>query len=152
MSKIETQGLPRERTDSDLRAEYGESGVPDAPFAEHCHHLRNRPGVMRSLYNLYANWVSFRVLDEFSKPPGFPPILLFWGRSNRILPLAAGEELARRLKPDQFEIVDGCGQMVFREQPELVNKRTDDFLKRRIAMSPASAGAPTLERSPAAGA
>jgi pimeloyl-ACP methyl ester carboxylesterase len=56
-----------------------------------------------------------------------PPIYLIWGRSNHILPIASGEEFCRRLRPDRFEVFEGCGHLLIRERPAEINQRIASF-------------------------
>jgi len=125
---LETRGMPRKDTALALRSQYGDEPVDDPEFAEYIHQLYNKKGQLRSLYNLLSNWESFRPLDEFTRPAGFPPTYLFWGRSNHILHVDSGTELARRLQPDRFEVFDRCGHLLMRERPDTINQRIETFL------------------------
>jgi len=130
---LEAQPLPRAETDKGLLSQYGEAPPDDAEFAEYIHELYNRPGQMRSLYNNLSNFASFAALDEFVKPAGFPPLLLFWGEANQILPVAAGAALRERLQPDRAEVFAGCGHLLMRERPEAINRKIETFLGRQHA-------------------
>jgi pimeloyl-ACP methyl ester carboxylesterase len=83
---------------------------------------------MRTLYDLLSNSASFGAIDQIKRPAALPPVYLFWGRSNRVLPVKSGEELCRKLQPDRFEIFEGGGHLLMREQPELISKRIESFL------------------------
>jgi pimeloyl-ACP methyl ester carboxylesterase len=138
---LDRTGLPRKQSAEILGSQYGDAPPDDPEFGEYIHRLYNRSGQMRTLYNLLSNSKSFGALDSFTRPAGMPPVYLFWGRSNRVLPIRSGEELCRHLKPDRFEIFEGGGHLLMREQPELINKRIESFLNQSGALRPAAAGA-----------
>jgi len=129
VGRIETEGMSAEETAESIRIQFARGGAcPSAEFAQYLHELYNRPGQMRSLYTLLANWKSFAAVDHFTKPPGFPPSMLFWGAENQILPEPEGLRFAERLAPDRFERLEGCGHLAMMEQPRRVNAAIDDFL------------------------
>ena len=90
---------------------------------------------MRTLYNNLSQFATFRVLDEFSKPQTFPPVLLFWGGVNQVLPAAAGEEVRDRLQPDRCVVLPECGHLGMRERPAEVNQEIAAFLQTTAASS-----------------
>jgi pimeloyl-ACP methyl ester carboxylesterase len=134
--RLELEGLPRQATDASLEMQLGDPAAPDPDFAAHTFHLYNKRGQMRVFYNSLSQFASFRPLDEISRPPGFPPVLLFWGGSNKILPLHGAAELAASLRPEQFEVLPGCGHLAMRERPDEINRKIEAFLA-------APAGAPS---------
>ncbi len=107
----------------------------DPEFAEYIHRLYNQRGQMRTLYNNLSQFATFRVLDEFTKPRSFPPILLFWGGVNQVLPAAAGEEVRDRLQPDRCVFLRNCGHLGMRERPAEVNEEIEAFLRATAALS-----------------
>jgi pimeloyl-ACP methyl ester carboxylesterase len=132
-------GLPRKQSDQILGSQYGAAPPDDPEFGEYIHHLYNRRGQMRTLYNLLSNAASFGALDRCARPPGMPPVYLFWGRSNQVLPVKSGEELCRHLQPDRFEVFDGGGHLLMREQPDLINQRIASFLAQCATPPPVAA-------------
>jgi pimeloyl-ACP methyl ester carboxylesterase len=121
-------GVPRKSSAQILGSQYGDAPPDDPEFAEYIHRLYNRPGQMRTLYNLLSNSASFGALDTIARPDGFPPVYLFWGRSNHVLPVGSGEELCRKLQPDRFETFEGGGHLLMREQPGAITQRIESFL------------------------
>jgi pimeloyl-ACP methyl ester carboxylesterase len=138
---MDRAGLARKKTAAILGSQYGDGRGNDPEFAEYIHQLYNREGQMRTLYNLLSNSESFRALDEFTRPAGFPPVYLFWGRSNHILPVASGEKLCRHLRPDRFEIFEGGGHLLMREQPDTISQRIKAFLAESTAPRAVAAAA-----------
>jgi pimeloyl-ACP methyl ester carboxylesterase len=55
--------------------------------------------------------------------------LVLWGEHDRLIPLARGEELARRIPNAQLEVIPGAAHLPLEEQPELSNKALEEFLR-----------------------
>jgi pimeloyl-ACP methyl ester carboxylesterase len=125
---LERRGVPPKQCAEILNSQYGDTPPDDPEFAGYIQRLYNRKGQMRTLYNVLSNARSFGALDTLTRPDGFPAVYLFWGRSNHVLPIAAGEEFSQRLQPDHFEVFEGCGHLVMREQPEVTSQRIESFL------------------------
>ena len=127
--KVDRLGLARKETARLLRSQYGKHPPEDAEFAAYIHHLYNREGQTRSLYNTLSVFDTFRPVDEFNRPAqGFPPVCLLWGRENFILPASAGEKLRARLRPERAEWLEGCGHLPMRERPALINRIIEEIL------------------------
>lgn len=127
-NQMEAAGLPREETDRMLRSQYGAAPPDDAAFSEYIFALYNRPGQMRSLYNVLSNFDDYRTPDEFTLPAEFPPVFVIWGQANFILPATAGEEFCARLQPTRKEFLPGCGHLLMRERAADVNQLMESFL------------------------
>jgi pimeloyl-ACP methyl ester carboxylesterase len=56
------------------------------------------------------------------------PTLLLWGRHDRLIPVAHGEEYARLIPGAQLKVVDQCAHMLPYEQPEAFVEQTTNFL------------------------
>jgi pimeloyl-ACP methyl ester carboxylesterase len=136
---LDRTGLPRKQSAQILGSQYGAAAPDDPEFGEYIHHLYNRRGQVRTLYNLLSNAASFGALDRCTRPPGMPPTYLFWGRSNQVLPVKSGEELCRCIQPDRFEVFDGGGHLLMREQPDLINQRIASFLAQSATPRPVAA-------------
>ncbi len=55
--------------------------------------------------------------------------LIIWGEKDRIVPMAAGEKIVRKLRQARLEIVPGAGHLLQQEAPEKVYEIIKDFLK-----------------------
>ena len=137
---IDQNGMPREQTEAGLQMQLGATRTGDDPeFAEYMHRLYNQRGQMRTLYNNLSRFDTFRVLDEYTKPAHFPPVLLLWGAMNQVLPASAGEEVRKRLQPERCEFLAGCGHLPMREKSAEVNQKLESFLQATVA-GPAQVG------------
>lgn len=56
------------------------------------------------------------------------PVLLVWGRHDRILPLAAGQDLDRELRQSRLVVVEGAGHCAMFEEPDEFLDLTTNFL------------------------
>jgi pimeloyl-ACP methyl ester carboxylesterase len=108
-----------------LRWQCGARALADRSFREYVEGLYRSPGEWRIFCNI--DYGTFAHLDDFRRPPGFPPTLVLWGNENRIIKAPAGRALARRIGADRAEFWDGCGYMIMRERPEATNRVLEDF-------------------------
>ena len=46
------------------------------------------------------------------------PVLVVWGREDKIVPLECGERYVKALRHAKLEVVDGAGHFVEMEKPE----------------------------------
>jgi pimeloyl-ACP methyl ester carboxylesterase len=58
------------------------------------------------------------------------PTLVVHGDADRVVPLANGELIARRIPDAELVVVPGCGHVVQLERPDELNRVIDDFLAR----------------------
>lgn len=57
------------------------------------------------------------------------PALIFWGRADKIVPLANGERLSKAVPNATLVIVDRAGHMPHEEAPDAIRKALADFLR-----------------------
>lgn len=57
------------------------------------------------------------------------PILLLWGRHDRIVPLRVGQRLNRDLPHSRLEVIEGTGHVPMEEKPHAVWQHTASFLR-----------------------
>jgi pimeloyl-ACP methyl ester carboxylesterase len=58
------------------------------------------------------------------------PVLIIWGRDDKILPLEAGRYLHSKLKTSDLVLLDHIGHVPHWEVPDTFNRLVLDFLKR----------------------
>ncbi len=58
------------------------------------------------------------------------PVLLLWGRQDRIIPLSQGERLKREIPGAQLKVIEDCGHNLQEEKPEETFSIMDSFLSR----------------------
>ena len=63
------------------------------------------------------------------------PLLIVWGREDRLIPLSCGEEMHRELPGSVLAVIDGCGHLAPIERPARVVSEIVNFL----GVGPASA-------------
>ena len=66
------------------------------------------------------------------------PTLVIHGELDRVIPLAAARELARRVPAWELKVLDGVGHVPMMETPTLFLKVVRDFVRDRIAPAPAT--------------
>lgn len=65
------------------------------------------------------------------------PALVVWGRNDQLIPLAMGEELARRLPGSQLAVIDDCGHLPPAEKPAEFAQAVIEFLAQPLPKSSA---------------
>ncbi|HYB03459.1 MAG TPA: alpha/beta hydrolase, partial [Nitrososphaerales archaeon] len=58
------------------------------------------------------------------------PVLIIWGKNDKILPLEVGKYLHSKIKASTFVVLDGVGHVPHWEVPDIFNKLVMDFLMR----------------------
>jgi pimeloyl-ACP methyl ester carboxylesterase len=65
------------------------------------------------------------------------PLLVIWGRQDRLVPVDHGEALAARVAGSRLEVLDGCGHCPQIERPDLLLPLLEPFLH-PVALHPES--------------
>jgi len=68
------------------------------------------------------------------------PVLLIWGRHDRIVPVEYGRVLASRVPTAEFTVIETAGHLPHIETPGIVNHLLVDFLERHPPAPPAREG------------
>lgn len=58
------------------------------------------------------------------------PVMLIWGKNDRITPPFVGEEFHRLLPTSSLEFINKCGHAAMMEQPEEFNRILDNFISK----------------------
>ena len=65
-----------------------------------------------------------------------PPVLVVWGRQDRILPLAVARQFEARLKHARLVVLDRVGHCAMFEAPGRFNRLALSFLRRQLVAVP----------------
>lgn len=57
------------------------------------------------------------------------PVLLLWGREDRLVPVRRGDRLLRRLPHARLHVIERCGHLPMLEQPAAFNRAMRGFLR-----------------------
>ncbi len=99
--------------------------LPDFASRAAIQHLQENAWVVeRSLQSMESG----RDLMDFKLGEIHQPTLIVWGKLDQLIPLAAGEELHRKIAGSSMLIVDGCGHLTPGECWRPVLHGTLDFL------------------------
>jgi pimeloyl-ACP methyl ester carboxylesterase len=80
----------------------------------------------------------------------FPPIAVFWGDRDTLIPIAHGRAFVAATEGTRFKVFEGCGHYPFQQQPEAFVAALREFLDDPTA-PPVRLRAPTAQaREPAA--
>jgi pimeloyl-ACP methyl ester carboxylesterase len=60
------------------------------------------------------------------------PVLVVWGRQDRLVPLARSNRLLRRLPQARLHVLEQCGHLPMLEQPGAFNRAVDGFLREAL--------------------
>jgi pimeloyl-ACP methyl ester carboxylesterase len=60
------------------------------------------------------------------------PILVVWGREDRLVPLSRSRRLLRRLPHARLHVIEQCGHLPMLEQPAAFNRTVDGFLRQAL--------------------
>ena len=88
------------------------------------------PQQTQSRLNLTKGLSTFNKFShEFDRPSHLPPVAVFWGHQNRVLPLTNGLRFCERLQPERMQIVEGAGHLAMAEKPDYINTQIEQFLE-----------------------
>lgn len=98
------------------------------------------PAQTQSGLNVIKGLSSFNKFShDFIRPPFLPPIAVFWGRQNCVLPVNNGLRFCTRLRPTRTYIIENTGHMSMAERPKYVNAQMENFLNLIGTDNPVSA-------------
>ncbi len=104
-------------------------------FARLYYEMFFRPGSVRTFMGILHATVTLRgarpdILEPIRDGLGTiaSPVLILWGRHDRIVPVAQGVEAAGRIPGARLHILEHCGHMPNIEYPEEFNRLVIEFL------------------------
>lgn len=79
---------------------------------------------------LIEGLTTFSKFDHFQDDPSeLPPLQVFWGKENKVLPLHRGELLMAKLQPQACHIYPEAGHLLMAEKAESFNQDVSHFLR-----------------------
>jgi 4,5:9,10-diseco-3-hydroxy-5,9,17-trioxoandrosta-1(10),2-diene-4-oate hydrolase len=116
---------------------YNPALIPD-DLVEALYQERRRSGNKEALLRMLRAGVTLRgvkspmvMKDQLGSLSA--PTLVLWGRHDRVVPLAHGEEAARRLPQGRIHVFEECGHWPHIERQEEFNRVLVEFLLGREA-------------------
>ncbi len=104
-------------------------------FVELYYRLFSRPGFRKFFLRLLRQIVNFQGGREEILAPIrnnlsriIQPVLIVWGKDDRVLPVEGAHTAAQNLPNARLEIFEGCGHIPFFERSETFNKLVLEFL------------------------
>lgn len=76
-------------------------------------------------FNLSDQRISYEIVGRQGRP-----VLLIWGREDRIIPFANSDMIRNAIPHTIFHAIEDCGHIANFEKPEMVNPILIDFLMR----------------------
>ncbi len=105
------------------------ASVPiDQAFVDQWFANLDTPGAKRAATQVLRHYGKDLRALEARLPDIVHPALVLWGQSDRIVPRATAESLARRLGDGRLEIFDCSGHCPMEEEPALFNREVLRFL------------------------
>ena len=68
------------------------------------------------------------------------PMLVIWGRQDRLVPLRRSAEILRRIPHARLQVLERCGHLPMLEQPGAFNTVVREFLRAALAAPRARPG------------
>lgn len=116
-------------TDSVLKEIVHDHSLLTPAVIERSNQNRRRPGIIKPLMamrNALPSW-------ETDFAPRLTtithPTMIIWGESDRVFPIAVGEELHHRIRGSTFVRIPNAGHMPQWEQPALVNRSLITYIQ-----------------------
>lgn len=110
---------------------YGPNGLKgelDSEFIDHLRMLFKKPEQMINLTSVLVNIKSYQAIATPPKDIWLPPICVFWGEWNQVLPAESSIGLCASYNFKEFHVIKDTGHFLMREEHEKVNFIMDQFL------------------------
>ncbi len=122
--------MPRWLTGMVLRYQVKDIGPISAQTKQHLRSLNAEPENVQNLGLLVEALHQSTSLNSLTLPADFPPTMIIWGESNRILPAKQGKRFADDLGVSAFHLMSG-GHLVMLEQPNNTAERIVAFIRQQ---------------------
>jgi 2-hydroxymuconate-semialdehyde hydrolase len=116
---------PRQAKNPLLNSYYNKS-VIDLPLIQLSKIFNKEARTLETTYRV--NQVNKNGIRRNGKPPVTHPVLMVWGREDRIIPLLRSERLLPHWQNVQFEVIDNAGHACHEEKPDDFNLLVKHFL------------------------
>lgn len=95
--------------------------------------MNARPGSARAFARTVRDIIDWRgqrrgFSERVHEVGALPPIAVFWGDRDKIIPIAHGRTLVESLEGVMFVTFEGCGHYLHREQPDAFARALREFL------------------------
>lgn len=95
--------------------------------------MNAKPGSARAFARTVRDIIDWRgqrrgFFERVNEVAQLPPIAVFWGDRDRIIPIAHGRKLVKALEGVVFVTFEGCGHYLHREQPDAFVRALRAFL------------------------
>jgi pimeloyl-ACP methyl ester carboxylesterase len=113
-------------------------GIVDREGARWMREVNARPGTARAFARTVRDVINWRgqtrhFLDRARDIRKFPPIELFWGDADRVIPYAQALKTVQLLRGAKLTSFAGCGHFPQHQQPRALAEALLDFLDRPAA-------------------
>jgi len=116
----------RERPDEKIEAAFYDPSILDQAFVEHVQDMLNRPGTSAAALAAVRGQRYEQVEKRYATID--KPVLLLWGREDRITTLEMGERLVRQLPRAEMIVYPRCGHFPMIEAAAASNRDLVRFL------------------------
>jgi pimeloyl-ACP methyl ester carboxylesterase len=126
LNRLLSEVLPRSLVEKDIASAYGDPRRITPELVDRYFELTLREGNRAALAQRMQGLALGAHADRIAKLR--VPTLILWGRRDKLIPLAAGEEFARRIPGSRLVIYDDLGHVPQEEDPARTVQPARSFL------------------------
>lgn len=127
MRQLAASFLPRRFIDASVRNVYGDPGKVNGTLVDRYFELTLREGNRQALAQRFAQLEPGRYAAQLASIR--QPTLLLWGRQDRLIPLAYGEQMKQAIPGSQLLVFDTLGHVPHEEDPAATLQPVQVFLQ-----------------------